>query len=236
MHGSTSPEKKAWPACSHLLLSQTRAMARRASSLAGSTPMYHSKYNVFIVEVHSGKQVPPPHWPSDPWRASRRAPHPFLAIFDRSAATTSPGSSVRSRITCQRIEGSESNNHSTTVMSVPLAICESINSNSASSVKFFLLDLVDVRGHFILAFDGTSVLTIAPGPIHASAPIFTPGKMETLIPVFTPSLKIAPSFRCPLSTICLFTLDSTWESLNFRLAVIVPAPSDTPCPRTLSPT
>src|SRR5260370_34543798 len=182
-----------------------------------------------------GKHAPPVHWPSSPCRSSNLAPHPSLATLARSAATTLAGSLVTSRITCQRIEGSESNNHSTTVMSVPLAICESINSNRVSIAKFFLLDFQgDVCGYFILAFDGTSVLTIAPGPIQASAPIFTPGKMETLIPVFTPSPKIAPNFRCPLSTICLFTLDSTLESLNFKLAVIVPAPNDAPCPRTLS--
>src|SRR6266581_9078936 len=110
-----------------------------------------------------GKHAPPAHWPSSPCRSSSLAPHPSLATLARSAATTSAGSLVRSRITCHRIEGSESNNHSTTVMSVPLAICESIKSNSASSAKFFLLDLVDVRDYFILAFDGTSVLTIAPG-------------------------------------------------------------------------
>src|SRR5438093_53211 len=95
---------------------------------------------------------------------------------------------------------------------------------------------VRVSGYLTLAFDGTSALTIAPGPIQASAPILTPGKMETLMPVFTPSPKIAPNFRCPLSTISLFTFDSTSESLNFRLAVIVPAPSEVPSPRTLSPT
>src|SRR5712691_177092 len=185
-----------------------------------------------------GKHAPPAHWPSSLCMSSSLAPHPSPAILARSAATASAGSFVRSRITCQRIEGSESNNHSTTLMSALLAICESINSNTVSGAKLFLLEAfqVDVGGYFILAFDGTSVLTIAPGPIHASAPILTPGKIETLMPVFTPSPKIAPSFRCPLSAICLFTLDSTLESLNFRLAVTVPAPSDTPCPRTLSPT
>src|SRR6266568_4502026 len=132
-----------------------------------------------------GKHAPPAHWPSSPCRSSSLAPHPSLATLARSAATTSSGSLVRSRITCQRIEGSESNNHSTTVMSALLAICESINSNNVSSAKFFLLDFqVDVCGYFILAFDGTSVLTIAPGLIQASAPIFTPGKIETVMQVF----------------------------------------------------
>src|SRR5437870_10651731 len=93
---------------------------------------------------------------------------------------------------------------------------------------------VHPAGHLALAFDGTSALTIAPGPIQASAPILTPGKIETLMPVFAPSPKIAPSFRCPVSSRFPFTLDSTLESLNLRLAVIVPAPSDTHVPRTLS--
>src|SRR6267378_747674 len=121
-----------------------------------------------------GKHAPPAHWPSSLCRSSSLAPHPSLATLARSAAATPSGSLVRSRITCQRIDGSESNNHSTTVMSVPLAICESIKSNRASGAKFFLLDLVDVRGYFILAFDGTSALTIAPGPTQAFAPILTP--------------------------------------------------------------
>src|SRR6266699_3824286 len=174
----------------------------------------------------AGKHAPPAHWPSSPCRSSSLAPHPSLATLARSAATTSSGSLVRSRITCQRIEGSESNNHSTTVMSALLAICESIHSNNVSSAKFFLLDFkVDVGGYFILAFDGTSALTIAPGPIHEFAPILTPGKIETLTPVFTPSPKIAPSFRCPLSTFCFSPPDSTWERLTSKLAETVLAPA-----------
>src|SRR5690348_6093915 len=98
-----------------------------------------------------GKHAPPAHWPSSPCRSSSLAPHPSPPTLARSAATTSAGSFVRSRITCQRIEGSESNNHSTTVISVPLASCESINSNNIPSAKFFLLDLqADVRGYLSL--------------------------------------------------------------------------------------
>ena len=58
----------------------------------------------------------PPHVPSGAWSASSRAPHPSVAIRDRSAATTSAGSSVRSRITCQRIDGSASSSQSRTVI------------------------------------------------------------------------------------------------------------------------
>ena len=58
----------------------------------------------------------PPHVPSGAWSARSRAPQPSVATLDRSAAMASSGSSVRSRITCQRIEGSESSNQSMTVM------------------------------------------------------------------------------------------------------------------------
>ena len=63
-----------------------------------------------------GKQAPPAHWPSSPCRSSSLAPHPSMATLPRSAATSSRGASVRSRMTCQRIAGSESNNHSIAVM------------------------------------------------------------------------------------------------------------------------
>ena len=55
-----------------------------------------------------------PHRPSSPWRASSRAPQPSVATLARSAATASAGSPVRSRITCHRIDGSESSSHSMT--------------------------------------------------------------------------------------------------------------------------
>ena len=50
------------------------------------------------------------------WSASSRAPQPSVATRARSAAMTSAGSSVRSRITCQRIEGSASSSQSMTTM------------------------------------------------------------------------------------------------------------------------
>ena len=62
-----------------------------------------------------GKQAPPAHWPSSPCRSSSLAPHPSLAILPRSAATCLGGASVRSRMICQRIAGSESNSQSIAV-------------------------------------------------------------------------------------------------------------------------
>ena len=60
------------------------------------------------MESHPRFHAAPPHRPSGAWRASSRAPAPSVATLARSAATSSAGASVRSRITCQRIEGSES--------------------------------------------------------------------------------------------------------------------------------
>ena len=68
------------------------------------------------MSVRSCENALPAHRPSGAWSASSRAPQPSVATLDRSAATTSAGSWVRSRMTCQRIEGSESSNQSMTVM------------------------------------------------------------------------------------------------------------------------
>ena len=62
-----------------------------------------------------GKHAPSAHWPSSPCKSRSLAPHPSLTVLARSAATCSRGASVRSRMTCQRIAGSESNSQSTTV-------------------------------------------------------------------------------------------------------------------------
>ena len=53
--------------------------------------------------------------------ASTLALHPSVATLCRSEAISSAGSWVRSRITCQRIEGSESSSQSMTFMSLPRA-------------------------------------------------------------------------------------------------------------------
>src|SRR5882762_9088664 len=139
MHGSTSPAKKDSPSCSHWTCSRTRLTARRASALAGSRPKCLSSIRLHDVEVHSGNRVPrrcggndchhfspasvlnvgapPSKWPSSRWRASTLAPQPSLAMRARSAATSCAGASVRSRMTCQRIAGSESSSHSATSIS-----------------------------------------------------------------------------------------------------------------------
>jgi hypothetical protein len=123
MHGSTSPAKKGAPSKSqpchvpsqshprHLTRSRTRPTARRASSLAGSRPSSRSSERTCIVESHPRFHAAPAHAPSAPWRASNRAPQPSVATLARSAATWSAGAPTRSRITCQRIEGSESSSH-----------------------------------------------------------------------------------------------------------------------------
>ena len=123
MHGSTSPAKKGLPSKSHprhvpsqshpfhVTRSRTRPTARRASSLAGSRPISRSSDRTCIVEFHPWFHAAPAHDPSAPCRASSRAPRPSVATFARSAATSSAGAPIRSRITCQRIEGSESSSH-----------------------------------------------------------------------------------------------------------------------------
>src|SRR6266508_136086 len=131
MQGSTSPEKNGSSSCSHLLFSRTRVTARRAGSLSGSRPISRRSDSVQAVEVHARMYVLWPHWPFGAWKARSRAPQPSEATLERSAATTSSGSSVRSRMTCQRIEGSESNNHSTTVMSAPRATPAANPANGA---------------------------------------------------------------------------------------------------------
>src|SRR6266704_6606921 len=65
--------------------------------------------------LRDGKQAPPAHWPSSPCRSRSLEPHPSLAILPRSAATSSRGAAVRSRMTCQRIAGSESDSQSIAV-------------------------------------------------------------------------------------------------------------------------
>src|SRR5207237_2409323 len=109
-------------------------MASRACKQAGSSPKARNSIMLQAVEVHSGKRVPClaggrdrhqliasaevslagvllSQWPSCRWRASNLAPQPSVATRARSAATSSSDASVRSRMTFQRIAGSESSNH-----------------------------------------------------------------------------------------------------------------------------
>src|SRR5262249_600877 len=123
MHGSTSPAKKGLPVQSHprqvpsqshprhLTRSRTTPTERRGSSLAGSRPSSRSSDRTCMVESHPRFHAAPAHDPSAPCRASSRAPAPAVATRARSAATSSAGAPIRSRITCQRIEGSESSSH-----------------------------------------------------------------------------------------------------------------------------
>lgn len=60
-----------------------------------------------------GNQVhcPPGQLRAGDWRARSWAPQPSVAMGDRSAATASALSPVRSLMTCQRMDGSESRSH-----------------------------------------------------------------------------------------------------------------------------
>src|SRR6185436_5370558 len=73
-----------------------------------------SNIRTCMVEFHPRFHAAPPHCPSAAWRASSCAPTPWVATFARSAAISCAGALVRSRITCQRIEGSESSSHGMT--------------------------------------------------------------------------------------------------------------------------
>ena len=68
MHGSTSPWKNLrFSSYSQRAASWTGAIARCASSLAGSSPNRYSRCSTAVVEVHSGKYVPPLQRPSASW-------------------------------------------------------------------------------------------------------------------------------------------------------------------------
>src|SRR4051812_49866226 len=110
MHGSTSPSKNGESPNSgpQVTLRQTRSIAVRAGALAGSSPRSRRNNRVYMFDHQSGAATPSPQWPSMRCRSSSRGPHPSDATRDRSAATISAGVSVRSRITCQRIDGSAS--------------------------------------------------------------------------------------------------------------------------------
>src|SRR5215216_372910 len=60
---------------------------------------------------HSGKRGSPGQVPSSDCAAKSAAPQPSVATLARSAAISLSDASVKSRIACQRIEGSESSSH-----------------------------------------------------------------------------------------------------------------------------
>ena len=61
------------------------------------------------------------HEPSAPWRARISAPSPSRGTRARSAAIAAGEASVRSRIACQRMAGSESSSQS--MVSTPRYYC-----------------------------------------------------------------------------------------------------------------
>src|SRR6266850_3912181 len=113
MQGSTSPSKNGRLPNSgpQVTLSRTRPTAFRARSLVGSSPKPRRSSRVNRLDRQCGVAMSSPQLPSGRCWPRSWAPHPSEATRDRSAATTSAGSPVRSRITCQRIEGSESSSH-----------------------------------------------------------------------------------------------------------------------------
>ncbi len=76
--------------------------------------------NGWPISCHSrksksrGAQAPPAHCPSSFSYDSRRAPQPSVSTLARSARYSASGASSRSRITCQRIDGSELRSQSIT--------------------------------------------------------------------------------------------------------------------------
>ena len=117
----------------------------------GSTPKSRSSWSVGSVAVQgwpwsssawlklrAGKHAPPAHWPSSPCNASSLAPQPSVATRARSAATTSAGAWTRSRITCQRMAGSESSSQSRTDMRVSVMDSPFIPANEDSAEHFVL--------------------------------------------------------------------------------------------------
>src|SRR5262245_50680601 len=116
MHGSTSPSKKGeFPNPGpQVTLRRTRSIAARARSPLGSSPRSRKKTSVYMFDHQNGVATPSPHWPSGRCCSSSRRPHPSKATCERTVATSSAVASVRSRITCQRLDGSASSNQLTT--------------------------------------------------------------------------------------------------------------------------
>ena len=124
MHGSTSPLKNGWPACSQRQCSRTCATARRTSSSGGRHRSRAGARDCRPWRSRAGlrsRRSPAParetmHLPpTGRLRLARPAAgHPNLrfATRARSAATISAGASARSRNTCQRIAGSDSSSQS----------------------------------------------------------------------------------------------------------------------------
>ena len=77
-----------------------------------STPVARKSWNVKSVGNQSGSSARC-HEPSVPWHARIAAPEAFVTERERVAvAIASSGASVRSRIACQLMAGSESSSHS----------------------------------------------------------------------------------------------------------------------------
>src|SRR5579872_378281 len=126
MHGSVSPSKYGrLSSASHFRCAFTRAIAVRASSLDGSKPISRSSASASIVIIQPGS-AGPPNQPYGDCRSSSARPQPSFATCDRSVATTSSDSLVRSRMTCQQIAGSPFKSQRVTLASLILRLLEPV--------------------------------------------------------------------------------------------------------------
>ncbi len=103
------------------------AAARLIRSEEGSRPNSRSCESENVVAVHGwptsrhspgskspGRKAPPAHCPSSSWHERSLAPQPSVSTLARCALHCGSGASIKSRITCQRIDGSESKSQSIT--------------------------------------------------------------------------------------------------------------------------
>ena len=113
MHGSTSPSKNGFAPndSSHRKPASRRAIADMTAGSLPSTPAARRSCIMKSVGNQSGSSARC-HAPSAPWQARTSAPIPACGTRARSAAIVAADASVRSRIACQRMAGSESSSQS----------------------------------------------------------------------------------------------------------------------------
>src|SRR6266480_422787 len=95
---------------------------------------------------------------------------------------------------------------------------------------------IELSGCFVPCVRRDVMIDDCTGSYPGSSTYLNSREVDTLMPVFAPSPKMAPSFFLPLFTKEPRSLDLICASSNLRLAVMVPAPSEHPSPRILSPT
>jgi hypothetical protein len=113
MHGSTSPSKNGFAPndSSHGSPASRRATADATAGSCRSTPVARRSCIMKSVGNQSGSSARC-HAPSDPWQARISAPIPCVRHARALGGNRRGGASVRSRIACQRMAGSESSSQS----------------------------------------------------------------------------------------------------------------------------